>query len=100
MKLKKEYIVGKLKKDKSFLTGQMGIRNLALFGSYARNSQNENSDIDFLIDLNEINYQNLHSVFVYIKKKFPGKKIQLIRKGPHLSKEFLTSIENDLAYVW
>ncbi|MDQ6756511.1 MAG: nucleotidyltransferase domain-containing protein [Bacteroidota bacterium] len=99
MKIDKEHIISSLKKDKSLLQNEMGVKNLALFGSYAQNSQTEESDIDFLIELKEINYKQLFNMYSFLEKKFPGKKIQLTRKGPHLSQKFLNTIERDLIYV-
>lgn len=99
MRITKEHIIASLKKDKHLLQKEMGVSNLALFGSYANNSQREDSDIDFLIELEEIDYDYLYKTYAFLEKKFPGKKIQLTRKGPHLSKKFLSAIENDLIYV-
>lgn len=94
-----EEIINELKKDKNLLAQEMGVQNIALFGSYAKNSQKEDSDIDFLIELKELSYTDLYNAYAFLEKKFPGKKIQLVRKGPHVSDKFLKSIENDLMYV-
>jgi len=99
MKIDKEHIISSLKKEKSLFQKDMGVKNLALFGSYAKNLQTEDSDIDFLIELTEINYKHLFNMYSFLEKKFPGKKIQLTRKGPHLSQKFLNTIEVDLIYV-
>lgn len=97
--MSREEIISSLKKDKDTLLSEMGVQKLALFGSYATNSQTDDSDIDFLIELKDIDYKHLYNAYNFLEKKFPGKKIQVIRKGPHLSKEFLQSIENNLIYV-
>ena len=95
----REEIISELKKDKNLLQQETGVQNIALFGSYANNSQRSDSDIDFLIELKEISYSHLYKTYAFLEKKFPVKKIQLIRKGPHLSAKFLKTIENDLMYV-
>jgi hypothetical protein len=92
MNLTRENIIQVLQKD-------FDIKNIALFGSYAKNNQNETSDIDFLVEQNEIDYASLYKTLVFIEKKFPGKPIQIIRKGPHLSQKFLNNIAKDLVYV-
>jgi predicted nucleotidyltransferase len=94
-----KHIITSLKKDKEFLQKEMGVTNLALFGSYANNSQTNESDIDFLIELKDANYDFLSSIYLFLVKKFPGKKIQITRKGPHLSTAFLSAIQKDLIYV-
>ncbi len=99
MLIDRDQIIITLKKDKKLLQNKMGVKNLALFGSYANNSQREDSDIDFLIELNEISYEDLFNMYCFLEQKFPGKKIQLTRKGPHLSEKFLKIIEKDLIYV-
>lgn len=99
MRLTKENIVAILRKEKPVLQNELGVKDIALFGSYAKNTQQEESDIDFLIEQKEVNYNNLYYTLVFIEKKFPGRKIQLTRKGPHLSERFLKSIEKDLIHV-
>lgn len=99
MHITKEDIIASLQKDRILLLNDMGVKNLALFGSYASNSQREDSDIDFLIELKEISYNDLYKTHAFLESKFPGKKIQLTRKGPHLSEKFLKAIEKDLIYV-
>lgn len=99
MLLDKDHIVTILKNYKSQLTSEMGVESIALFGSYARNTQNSESDIDFLIEQKEIDYKQLVKTLLFVEEKFPGTKIQLTRKGPHLSEKFLKAIEKDLIYV-
>jgi predicted nucleotidyltransferase len=45
----KEYILSTLKSKRADLSA-IGIREVGLFGSYARNEQTEQSDIDILVD--------------------------------------------------
>ena len=45
----KQEILESLKKNNSELSDKFGIQQLALFGSYAKNEQTENSDIDILV---------------------------------------------------
>ncbi len=99
MLLNKQHIVTTLKSYKPQLTSEMGVKTIALFGSYARNTQSLESDIDLLIEQNAINYKQLVQTLLFIEKKFPGTKIQLTRKGPHLTDRFLKTIEKDLIYV-
>ena len=99
MNLTRENIIQILQKEKTILQNEFDVENIALFGSYAKNDQNEMSDIDFLIEQKEVNYNNLFKTLIFIENKFPGKKIQLTRKGPHLSQKFLNTIAKDLIYV-
>lgn len=76
----------------------LGVKNLALFGSYARDSAKPESDIDFLVELETVNYMTLLKVNDYLEKLLQH-RIDLIRKGSHLKERFLKSIEKDLIYV-
>ncbi|KAA0257649.1 nucleotidyltransferase family protein [Deferribacter autotrophicus] len=45
-----EEIVRKLKKIRKFLEKEYYVKDIALFGSYVRGEQDENSDLDILVD--------------------------------------------------
>lgn len=97
MKNQKE-ILEVLRKDKVFMQKNFGVESLALFGSYARNEQSEESDIDFLVTLKEPKYTLLMGLLIYLEKKLQH-KVDLTRKGPHISDTFLSFISKDLIYV-
>lgn len=42
-----------LLQNKERLEEKFGVREMAVFGSYARNKQNEQSDVDILVDFKE-----------------------------------------------
>jgi predicted nucleotidyltransferase len=46
-----EDIVSALRRAKPELTQRFGVRSLAIFGSYARGEQREDSDVDVLVDV-------------------------------------------------
>ena len=50
MKTKKE-ILGILQQEKPDLARRYGVKRLALFGSYARDDQREDSDVDILVEV-------------------------------------------------
>ena len=52
MRLAKEIILKKLEKNKDKLKSY-GVIKIELFGSYARNEQKKDSDIDFLVEFEE-----------------------------------------------
>ena len=91
--LTKQNIINLLKKNKDVL-GKYKIREIALFGSYVRSEQTENSDIDLLVEFEKgttlfdiINLENfLSGIF--------GKRVSVVSKnglnkyiGPHILKE-------------
>ena len=51
MKIQKKDILSYLKKNKKLFYQKYNIIKIGIFGSYARNEQTENSDIDILITM-------------------------------------------------
>lgn len=79
MKLNKEYILNKLSEiDKN----KFGIKKIGLFGSYSRNEQTENSDIDVFIELEfkKGMYKNYCELQDYLEELF-GVKVDLLTSG-------------------
>lgn len=79
---------------------KMGVRDIGLFGSYARNDQVEMSDIDILIDFypEKETYDNLMAVYDLLEKLFAGKKVEVVTKnglspyiGPSILKDMVTT---------
>ena len=93
--LNKQHIKEKLTKQKERLKS-FGIRQIGLFGSYVRNEQTSDSDIDILIDFNseEETFDNFMSVSDLLEKIFKGYKVEIVTKnglskyiGPYILKE-------------
>jgi predicted nucleotidyltransferase len=93
----RDEILKKLKQRKEGLLARYPISELAVFGSYARNDFNENSDIDILVDFNApigIKYIALANELEDIFEK----KIDLVsRKG--IKPKYLSVIEKNLIHV-
>ena len=53
MQITREQILYKLATAKPMLINQFGLKDMALFGSFARNEVNAKSDIDIMIDMND-----------------------------------------------
>ncbi len=93
-----QQVLSILKKEKTNLANRFGIEELALFGSYARGDENPNSDVDLLVSFKSIDFNNLMSAYIYLEKLLQ-KKVDLIRKGPHITDQFLNRIKKDMVYV-
>ncbi|MDA8582327.1 nucleotidyltransferase family protein [Schleiferiaceae bacterium] len=93
----REEILDKLKVLKVALGKSYPISNLALFGSYARSEQMEDSDIDILIELNG----QIGSRFIDLAEEFEkslGRRVDLVSKKG-VKDRYLKSIESELIYV-
>jgi predicted nucleotidyltransferase len=93
----KEYILNALKISKPELY-KLGIKDIGLFGSYARNDQSEKSDIDILIDFDPEmeNYDNYMAVYDIFESLFKNERIEIVTKnglspyiGPKILKEVM-----------
>ncbi|WP_456324359.1 nucleotidyltransferase family protein [Desulfonauticus submarinus] len=90
-----EEIMDILKKHKNEIKNKFGVKEFGIFGSYVRNEQKGDSDIDILVEFKEgyktfDNYMNLK---FYLEELF-GLKIDLVSKTalkprlkPHIMKE-------------
>ena len=67
----KDFILSTLEANKAKFSN-IGIRNVGLFGSYVRNEQSENSDIDILIDFDpdKETYDNFIAVYDLLENLF------------------------------
>ena len=91
----KAYILRTIKfKEKEI--SQYGITSIGLFGSYARDEQSENSDIDILIDFDpdRENFDNYMSVYDILENMFKNQRVDVVTKnglspyiGPKILKE-------------
>lgn len=91
----KEYILSEMKQKKRALQN-LGIVRIGLFGSYAREEQSENSDIDILIEFDpeKENFDNYMSAYDILENVFRNEKIEIVTKnglspyiGPQILKE-------------
>ena len=91
----RESILNALKNHKHKFSS-LGIRNVGLFGSYARNEESENSDIDLLLDFDpdQESFDNYMAVYDILEQLFVGERIEVVTKnglspfiGPSILKE-------------
>lgn len=93
----KENILNTLRSHKQEFS-DLGIKNIGLFGSYLRNEQSTNSDIDLLIDFEpeKENFDNYMAVYDMFENIFKNEKIEVVTKnglsnyiGPKILKEVM-----------
>ncbi len=95
----KDYIVSVLKTNKDRFTS-FGVSKLGLFGSYVREEQTPDSDIDIFVDFvsEKENYDNLLSIYEVLEELFKNEKIEVVTKNG-LSKYIGKSILEEVQYV-
>ncbi|MBN2834030.1 MAG: nucleotidyltransferase family protein [Candidatus Delongbacteria bacterium] len=92
----KETILLTIKANKLKLS-KFGIRNIGLFGSYARGEQSDNSDIDILIEFDpeKENYDNFMAVCDFFELLFKREKIEIVTKNglsPYIGPRILSEV--------
>lgn len=78
----KNDILDFLKQNRMYLSNNYHISKIALFGSFARNKQNSDSDVDILIDIKD-DTKNIHELKLSLKKYLSnafGRKVDLARE--------------------
>jgi predicted nucleotidyltransferase len=76
----KTEIIQTLTANKQKLHDEFGLKRIGLFGSYAKDLQTEESDIDFVFEMEEgagMTYSKLFSMNEFFEKTF-SKKIDLV----------------------
>lgn len=89
----KATILKKLRAHKNDIES-FGVRQIGLFGSYASNDANADSDIDIYVIFEEskASYDNLLNLYDYLEALFPEKQVDIITEGgvsPYLEPEIL-----------
>ena len=80
------------------LAPKYGVRRVYLFGSYARNDQTEDSDIDLRVDKGNARGLQLAFLLTDLEDAF-NKKIDLVTTGA-LSDSFLNMISKDEVMIY
>ena len=91
-------IITVLRNEMPVLVNNYGVEAIGLFGSYAKGTQNEQSDIDFLVKVKPPFSVNFFGLWNYLEKKF-NKKIDLTRNGSHLRPKFMETINREIIYA-
>jgi len=98
--VQKQDILNYLKTNQEYYRNQFGVEFIGLFGSFAREEADDNSDIDILY---KIEKDKKLSIFKYLKltkqlEDFFDKKIDLVRDET-LKPQLKSYIQKDISYV-
>jgi len=96
--LTKSKIIYLLYREKNVVKEQFGVTSIGLFGSFARECQTNESDIDLLVDFERPVFDSVVGLQIYLEERF-GKKVGIVRNGSHLSQRFRSVIEKNIVYV-
>lgn len=94
----KEQILKFLEENKEKIR-EFGVSRLGLFGSYARDEQKFDSDLDFYVEFKpgQKNYKNLLNLGFYLEDQFE-KKVDLLT-DKSVSNHFRSVMDKEILYV-
>ncbi|HMT11630.1 MAG TPA: nucleotidyltransferase domain-containing protein [Ignavibacteria bacterium] len=96
--LNKENIISFLRENRECLSSQYGVKSIGLMGSFARDEQSNESDIDFIVEFDEISYSKLAGLVIFLESYFET-KVDVIVKGKYLKKRFTELAEKETIYA-
>jgi predicted nucleotidyltransferase len=95
--LTKRNIIQSLQANRSLMS-TLGVKDLGLFGSYARGEETEVSDIDILVDFypEKENFDNLMALYDLLERLFKNQKIEVVTKNglsPYIGPQILKEVQ-------
>ena len=94
----KATILSELKRVKPELAKAYGLTELALFGSYSRDEQTPQSDIDLMVDFDVPHFNTFFDCVSTLKDLFKEKEVQVVTKGG-IKPQYFNAIKTDLLYA-
>jgi predicted nucleotidyltransferase len=94
----KATILSTLRQVKPELQQRYGLTEIALFGSYSRDEQTPESDIDLMLYFERLNADNFFECAYTLENLFRGKKVQVVSKGG-IKPRYFEAIKPDLLYA-
>ena len=99
--LTRENIIAILKKESGRLKTEFGVRKIAIFGSFAGNTQTDTSDVDIMIELERPLGFKFFDLADHLEKLL-GRKTDILTRDALKTlriKEVARAIEESLLYV-
>jgi len=93
----KKEILNKLSKNKSYIKENFEVDKIGLFGSYAKDKQTEDSDIDIYVEFKHKTFDNLAGLWNYLEELY-HKKIDLFHKHKNNNSVIISNIQKDVIY--
>jgi predicted nucleotidyltransferase len=95
--MKLEEILSILKDHKEILSKEFSVQEIGVFGSYARGTATDESDIDFFVIFKDKTVDNITGLWIYLEKLF-DKKIDIIHQHKRLRNVLKQEIQKDIVY--
>lgn len=93
----KNEILNTLAENKSYIEKEFEVEKIGLFGSYAKDQQTQESDIDIYVEFKHKTFDNLAGIWNYLEELYHT-KIDLFHKHKNNNKVILSNIQKDVIY--
>lgn len=87
-----------LERHKTELQNKFGVVSIGLFGSYARNEENAESDIDIVVDMQKPDLFVISSLKSFLQEIFK-KNVDIIRIRKSMNRLLKNRIQKDVLYI-
>ncbi len=98
MKLNKDYIINFINIQKPELQSKYGVKRIGLFGSYARDFADQDSDIDIVVEINKPDLFILIGIKQFLEDSL-GAQVDIVRLRDKMNLALRKRIERDAIYV-
>lgn len=86
-----------LKEEKEYIQNNYEVEKIGLFGSYAKNTQTQQSDIDIYVEFKNKTFKNIAGLWVYLEDLY-HKKIDLVHKHKQSKGAIFEAIQKEVIY--
>ena len=90
-------ILSILKQHKSILSEKFSVKEIGIFGSYAKGTSTDQSDIDFYVVFQDKTLDNITGLWIYLENLY-DKKIDLLHHHKRFRDSLKREIEKDIVY--
>ena len=91
-------ILSFIRERKSKLEEEYSVKKIGLFGSYAKGTQTELSDIDFYVVLDKKKLDNMTGLWLYLEKAL-GEKVDVLYAHARMRNGLKKQIESEVLYA-
>ena len=94
----RETILEKLREIKPILKEKYQLNEMALFGSYARNEQTSQSDLDIMVSTERIPFREYCKMYNFIEDIFVDIKVEIVSRKA-IRPQYFERMKKDLIYA-
>ncbi|PJZ79534.1 nucleotidyltransferase family protein [Leptospira meyeri] len=94
----KQELIKELSKIKPILNNDFGVLQIGIFGSFAKDKVNSESDVDLLVEMKNPDFDSFVGLKIFLEKLFE-RNVDLVRKRNQINPSFLNRIQKDIINV-